>query len=177
MANTIIQIKRSANTAVPPSLANGELAFSANGGVLYIGVNNAVIPIAGQRTPGIVTANQAIITNANDFINVLSTNKLVIGVDGSTANITAVNAVSNSTQLGANSPTEIPTTSAVQAFVNSKVGAPPAAAGSNTQVQFNSSGVMGASANLIFDFANNNLTVANSVIAAIFVGIIDGGLF
>ena len=37
MANTIIQIKRSQTTAEPPSLANGELAYSFNSNKLFIG--------------------------------------------------------------------------------------------------------------------------------------------
>ena len=40
MAN-LIQIKRSLNTATAPSLANGELAFTANGDHLFIGSNGA----------------------------------------------------------------------------------------------------------------------------------------
>ena len=57
--NTTIQIKRSANTAVPSSLANGELAFSSNGGVLFIGdpATGAVQAIGGDRAPGTLTAN------------------------------------------------------------------------------------------------------------------------
>jgi hypothetical protein len=37
MANTIIQIKRSQSSATPPSLANGELAYSYSSNKLYIG--------------------------------------------------------------------------------------------------------------------------------------------
>lgn len=68
MAN-LIQIKRSLNTANPTSLANGELAFSANGDVLFIGSNSAVVPIAGKRTPGVLTANQALIANSSSAID------------------------------------------------------------------------------------------------------------
>jgi hypothetical protein len=48
MAN-LIQIKRSESTATPGSLANGELAFSAASNVLFIGIQNTVVPIAGGR--------------------------------------------------------------------------------------------------------------------------------
>ena len=67
MAN-LIQIKRSTVTANPTSLANGELAFSANGDVLFVGSNSAVVPIAGKRTPGVLTANQALVANSSSAI-------------------------------------------------------------------------------------------------------------
>jgi hypothetical protein len=48
MAN-LIQIKRSETTATPGSLANGELAWAANGNILYIGdFGDGVVPIGGQ---------------------------------------------------------------------------------------------------------------------------------
>lgn len=37
MANTIIQIRRSQSTSTPPSLANGELAYSFSSDKLFIG--------------------------------------------------------------------------------------------------------------------------------------------
>lgn len=37
MSNTIIQIRRSTSTTTPPSLQNGELAFTSNGDTLWIG--------------------------------------------------------------------------------------------------------------------------------------------
>jgi hypothetical protein len=68
MANQI-QIKRSLNTATPASLANGELAFTANGDVLYVGSNSTVVAIGGKRTPGTLTANQALVANATSYID------------------------------------------------------------------------------------------------------------
>lgn len=68
MAN-LIQIKRSLNTSIPTSLANGELAYTANGDVLYIGSNSAVVAIGGKRVPGVLTANQALIANATSGID------------------------------------------------------------------------------------------------------------
>ena len=44
----LIQIKRSQATAVPPSLANGELAWSANGDTLWIGNFGTVTPVGGE---------------------------------------------------------------------------------------------------------------------------------
>jgi len=69
MANNLIQIKRSLTTAAPGSLANGELAFTANGGVLFIGSNSVVVPIAGTRNPGVLTANQALVANSTSSID------------------------------------------------------------------------------------------------------------
>lgn len=68
MAN-LIQIKRSNTTAVPTSLANGELAFTSNGNILFIGSNNQVVPIAGVRNPGVLTANQALVANSSSAID------------------------------------------------------------------------------------------------------------
>lgn len=68
MAN-LIQIKRSTTTAVPTTLANGELAFTSNGNILYIGANSSVVPIAGARNPGILTANQALVANSSSAID------------------------------------------------------------------------------------------------------------
>ena len=46
--SNLIQIKRSLNTAVPTSLANGELAFTANGDVLYIAAGSGNTTIVSQ---------------------------------------------------------------------------------------------------------------------------------
>jgi hypothetical protein len=70
MAN-LIQIKRSLTTSTPASLANGELAFTANGDVLYVGSNGAVVPVGGKRVPGTLTANQALVTNASSYLDAI----------------------------------------------------------------------------------------------------------
>ena len=72
MAGTI-QIKRSANTATPTALEFGELAWSSNGQVLSIGREDGntsnVVAIGGVRTPGTLTANQALVANSTSSIN------------------------------------------------------------------------------------------------------------
>jgi hypothetical protein len=72
MAGTI-QIKRSANTATPSTLDFGEVAWSSNGGTLHIGreASNTsnVVAIGGVRTPGTLTANQALVANSTSSIN------------------------------------------------------------------------------------------------------------
>ena len=75
MAN-LIQIKRSLTTATAPSLANGELAFTANGAHLFIGSNGASITIAGKFNPGVLTANQALVANGTGFIDAVKTANL-----------------------------------------------------------------------------------------------------
>jgi hypothetical protein len=70
MAN-LIQIKRSLNSSTPGSLANGELAFTANGDVLYIGSNSTVVAIGGKRVPGTLTANQALVANATSYLDAI----------------------------------------------------------------------------------------------------------
>lgn len=69
MAN-LIQIKRSDTTATPTSLANGELAWSGNSDVLFVGdFAGGVTPIAGKRFPGTLTANQALVANSTSGID------------------------------------------------------------------------------------------------------------
>ena len=72
MAGTM-QIKRSANTATPTALEFGELAWSSNGQVLSIGREDGdtanLVAIAGTRTPGTLTANQALVANSTSSIN------------------------------------------------------------------------------------------------------------
>lgn len=65
MANKI-QIKRSVATAAVSGLANGELAFTQASNTLWIGLpdGSGVAAIAGVRTPGILTPNQALIANS-----------------------------------------------------------------------------------------------------------------
>lgn len=79
MAN-LIQIKRSTNSAVPTTLGEGELAFSSNGDILYIGAAdgaNTVTAIAGSRNPGTLTANQALVANSTLGIDKVITANLV----------------------------------------------------------------------------------------------------
>ena len=74
MAGTI-QIKRSANTATPSTLEFGELAWSSNSGTISIGREESntsnVVSVGGIRTPGTLTANQALVANSTSFILVL----------------------------------------------------------------------------------------------------------
>jgi len=150
MANNLIQIKRSLTTATPPSLANGELAYTANGDVLYIGSNGAIVPIGGKRVPGTLTANQALVSNSTSGIdkvivaNLVATQVTANGSTGSSGYILASGASGN---VYWRDPGSLSTS----------------AAGSNTQVQFNNSGSFGTSANFTFNSDTNKLSVSNGV--------------
>lgn len=166
---TAIKIKYSLNTAIPGSLANQEPAWTANGDVLYIGSNGTIVPIAGKRTPGTLTANQAVVVNSTSYVDMFKTAKLFLS--DATANVTAINAVSNSTVLGLASNTEITTTWAIKNYVDVKVaGAAGSPGGANTQVQFNNSGTFQGAAGLTFDSTSNTLTVANTLTVGTFGG-------
>jgi hypothetical protein len=94
MAN-LIQIKRSESTATPGSLANGELAFSAASNVLFIGIQNTVVPIAGGRSPGTLVANQAIVVNASSLIDKINVGNTTTNVTTNTSGIFLANSTSN----------------------------------------------------------------------------------
>ena len=97
MASNLLQIKRSQTTATPTSLANGELAFTAAGNVVFIGNFGSVLPIAGERNPGILTANQALVANSTGYIDQVKTGNLYVsginsnGTYGSTGQILLTN--------------------------------------------------------------------------------------
>jgi hypothetical protein len=70
MADNLIQIKRSLTTAIPGSLSAGELAYTANGDILYIGSPTGdIVAIGGKRNPGVLTANQALVANSTSWID------------------------------------------------------------------------------------------------------------
>lgn len=94
MAN-LIQIKRSESTATPGSLANGELAFSAASNVLFIGMQNTVVPIAGGRNPGTLVANQAIVVNASSLVDTIKVGNTGTNVTTNTSGIFLANSTSN----------------------------------------------------------------------------------
>ena len=75
--SNLIQIKRSATTAEPTTLEDGELAFSSNGEVLFIGDGQYVRPIGGRRYPGTLTANQALVANSTGYLDEIRVANLV----------------------------------------------------------------------------------------------------
>jgi len=145
MANQI-QIKRSTTNANPTGLASGELAYTSNGDVLYIGSpNGSVVAIGGVRVPGFLTANQALVANTTGYLNEIRA-----------ANLVATKVYANGA-FGTNGQV-ITSNSTGGIYWNTPL---PGVVGSNTQVQFNNSGALGANANLTFDQATETLTTVN----------------
>jgi len=148
MAN-LIQIKRSLTTATASALANGELAFTANGDHLFIGSNGATIAIAGKLNPGTLTANQALVANTTSGID-----KIIVA----NAVVTTVTANGSTGTNG-----QVLASNGTVAYWETPVSG---VAGSNTQVQFNNSGALAGDADFTFDSTNNKLSVGGGVAAA-----------
>lgn len=142
MAN-LIQIKRSLNTAIPASLANGEMAFTANGDVLYIGSNGGIVAIGGKRNPGTLTANQALVANSTSGID-----KIIVA----NAAVTSIWANGSS---GTNGQVLVSNGTAIYWGTGTS--------GSNTYVQFNDSGVANGVASFTFDKTTQTLYSQNAV--------------
>ena len=146
MAN-LIQIKRSLNTATPGSLANGELAFTANGDALFIGSNGTVVAVGGKRTPGTLTANQALVANATSYLDAIKVANATIdkiyasGAHGTTGQVLASNSTGG---LFFSTPA-------------------PSVTGSNTELQFNDEGAANGAIGATFDKTSNTLNIANVV--------------
>ena len=105
--STVIRIKRSGNTVSPTTLASGEVAYSweaTTGGKLYLGWGDEIVQgqapniavIGGKyftdkmdHTPGVLTANSAIITDASNKIDVLNVDTITI--DGNSIRTTGTN--------------------------------------------------------------------------------------
>lgn len=161
MASTIL-IKRSLTTSVPSSLANGEPAFSSNGDVLFLGANGQIVPIGGKRIPGTLTANQALVTDANNMID-----KLMFG--NSTINSISNSSVfqlSNSTvTFTLTKPTSVQQAGSFYLHANGSwvSVASSSPGGANTQIQFNDSTALNGTAGFTFDKNTNNVTIANTL--------------
>jgi hypothetical protein len=156
MAN-LIQIKRSLTTATAPSLANGELAFTANGDHLFIGSNGASITIAGKFNPGVLTANQALVANGTGFIDTIKVANLAP---------TAIYANGSVGTAG-----QRLTSNGTVAYWETQL---PGVVGANTDIQFNDSSSLGSSANLTFNKDTNTLFASNLNTDALNIG---GSLF
>ena len=120
---TTVKIKKSLTTATPGSLANGEMAFTANGDVLFIGSNGAVVPVAGKRVPGTLTANQALVANSTSGID-----KVIV------ANLVPTSIWANG---AAGTAGDVLTTNGTAVYWKAPSSG---VAGSDTQIQFNDGG-------------------------------------
>ena len=137
---------------------SGDLTLTGNNGLATLTINYANTVFNGNFT---YTGN---LTTVDDFIVVAANNNgtvndmgLLAGINTTTnlyaglrfdrtANAWQIS--SNVTGLGVGSYANILTTAA-----------PASAAGSDTQIQFNQSGALGANANLTYDYANSKLTL------------------
>ena len=184
MSNTVLQVKRSATTAIPGSLSNGELAYSGNGvsNSLFIGHpdgSTGVIRIAGGKYPylhqasvGTVTANAVVILDANGYTaNVRSSGLFVSSsiaspvANATAALITSITPQANSTQLGAaagGSNTELVTSYAIKTYVDGQISVGAV----NQAGQYNWSNINSFSANVnISGTANSVLNIGTTVAA------------
>jgi hypothetical protein len=147
-----IQIKRSSANAVVSGLSSGELAFTQASNTLWIGspLDSTAIPITGARYPGTLTANQALVANATSGIdkvivaNLVPTQITANGGAGSSGYLLASGASGNVYWVDPGTIETKPD-------------------GSNTYVQYNNSGALGASANFTYNNATEILYVSNSV--------------
>jgi len=142
-----IQIKRSTSNSVITGLSNGELAFTQASNTLWIGLpdGSGYAAIAGVRNPGVLTANQALVANSSSAID-----KIVV------ANLVPTSVFANGSvgTLG-------------QVLLSGGNGANvywgTGTSGSNTQVQFNDSGVANAVSGFTFNKDSNTLSVSNTI--------------
>ena len=151
MANNLIQIKRSLTTADAPALANGELAFTANGDHLFIGSNGASITIAGKFNPGILTANQALVANGSSAIDkIIVANLQPTYVFANGASGTGGQVLSSNSSGGVfwSTPTS-------------------GVAGSDTHVQFNDGGSLAGDAGFTFNKTTDTVSANNFFAAAV----------
>lgn len=147
MANNKIQIKRSSTNATIPTLANGELAFTGNGNILYIGKpdGSGNLRIGGYQNPGVLEANQALVANATSEIdkvivaNLVPTRVWANGAAGSGGQVLTSNATGG---VFWNTPTS-------------------GVAGSDTQVQFNDGGSLAGDAGLTYNKTTDSLSSNN----------------
>ena len=146
----LIQIKRSTTNANPTGLANGELAYTSNGDVLFIGSpNGSVVPIGGVRTPGVLTANQALVANSTSGINEIRV---------ATANVGAIYANGGVGTVG-----QVLTSTGANVYWQTLA---PSVTGSNTQIQFNDSGSLNAVAGFTFNKTTNTVAIGSGTINA-----------
>jgi hypothetical protein len=150
MANNLIQIKRSLTTAIPGSLANGEFAFTSNGDILYIGANGTIVPVAGKRVPGTLTANQALVANSTSGIDKIIVANAAISQLNANGSTGTAGQVLKSAGAGGNT-----------FWATETAGV----AGSDTQVQFNDNGSLAGDSGLTYNKTTDTLTAGNVAVS------------
>lgn len=164
---SLIQLKRSQITAIPDSLEAGEPAYTGNGDVLYIGSNGQIIPIGGKRTPGVLTANQAIVTDANSMVDAIMFGDASANA---TINATAISLSNSSVTFSLSKPTEVQQSGDFYLHANgswaevSADGPTVTPGGNNNSIQFNVDGAFTGSDTLTFNSSTNVLRVGANVV-------------
>jgi len=128
LVDNVIQIRRSDANTSPESLEWGELAYSFASNTLFIGTSaNTILEIGGGKwldylnhTPGTLTANSALIVDANSHIDNISVSNFRIQSSGESLEyITEVVNVINS-ETAANN--QIATVYAIKTYVEELAG-------------------------------------------------------
>lgn len=148
MANKI-QIKRSVANATVTGLSAGELAFTQASNTLFVGLpdGSGVLRIGGAMVPGTLTANQALVANSTSGID-----KVIV------ANLVPTTIWANGSSGSAG---QLLTTNGSVAYWSTPA---PSVVGSNTEVQFNDGGALGADSGLTFNKTTDTLST-NTVLA------------
>ena len=99
----LIRIKRSETVNNFSNIVFGELAYTVNGDILYVGdsTDGVSVAIAGRRTPGTLSANQAIVVNSSSYVDILKTANLVANSAHVDAIVLTNGGISNATTLEA----------------------------------------------------------------------------
>jgi len=141
-----IQIKRSTSNSTVIGLSNGELAFTQAGNTLHIGLpdGSGVLRIGGAMVPGTLTANQALVANSTSGID-----KVIV------ANLVPTSVWANGT---AGTDGQLLTSNGSVVYWNTPA---PSVVGSDTQVQFNDGGSLGADSGLTFNKTTDTLSTNN----------------
>jgi hypothetical protein len=166
---------------------SGDLTLTGNGGLATLTINyaNTIFNGSFTYTGNLTTTDDFIVVAANNTGTVQDMGLLAQTGTGTFAGL-RFNTVANTWQISS-SVTSAGAPVATYANVLT-AGTIPPAAGSNTQIQFNQDGILGATANLSFDTATNKLflsghqvfantatpaNVANAV--AVYSNVVGGG--
>jgi len=164
MANNTMQILRSNTTATPGSLANGQLAYTSNGDILYIGspaTSTPVIPIGGKMYPGTLTANLALVANSTSGLN-----NIIVGTLTLQGNATTNGSISANGSVGTGGQVLLSGGATSNTYWGSGGAATPA--GTTTMVQFNLTGALAANAGFTYTPSTNTVAIANSITVGTF---------
>lgn len=154
-----MQILRSNTTATPGSLANGQLAYTSNGDILYIGspaTSTPVIPIGGKMYPGTLTANLALVANSTSGLN-----NIIVGTLTLQGNATTNGSISANGSVGTGGQVLLSGGSGANAYWGAGGGGGGTPGGANSQIQINESGTFGGTSALTFNVASNTFSITD----------------